>query len=876
MTQLEDLRSGLSRGVSFVALVAAGLLVPAGLDRAAAASCPSGADVTLASDCTGWSSWTGGSFTVNPGVTLTDSYPIHVGEGGVVTVGTLTNAGTIAGATGTFPGAVTVYGGSSVSAIVNTLGGSIIGGNAAISNQAGTITTITNNGAMSAAQYGILNEKGTIGSIVNSATGSIIGTSDRAQGIVNNGAMTSIVNDGLIQSTDTTVNTFPGPPESNPVGIVNLGSVTSIANTGTIVSGGTANGMGIVNSGTDSTGNYASIGLLTNTGTIIVDSTSNIRGVEQGYAVGIENTYGTIGTLDNGGTITATGYATVGYTGANAYGIENYRTITTLNNSGTITATIDDGNTDGAAFGLYNRRRGTIGAIDNSGTITSDDYGVFNYGAIGTLTNSGTIAGGQYGVISHYQSGYTGTAATIGAIVNTGTISGGLYGISIDTATTLSNSGTISGGTAAVSLHADGNTVNIYDGARFTGGVQFASTLSNTLNFYTGSYTLAVQDYLVGGNTINLLGTARTVVTGGLNGSGTGDILVIDTSAVGTLRRTADDVQRQVSGVIQDIMDLDMPRPDAALSAPTGGASAYAAAGDRTRNPTAIQVRSRDDQALALDDGGNLYWLRGFYGGRHQDADGAVAASSAHQYGTLTGVDHRVDDWRFGAFAGAGRSNTKLSGSTDKIDADMALAGIYARRSFGLLSIDAALTGGHIWADSTRGVNAGAEIAEGSFGGWFIAPEAAIAAKYALGRDWSLTPSLKARYIATFYDSYTETGSSQNIGYDSHTTQSLEERFDTRLTYQAATANGLAARYWLGAGASATQHISGDGYGAVVSGSDFTIAAVGDDTVYGGSLSLGFDIMVSRQASLFGSVEGTLYSDSSRTGIARGGVKIAF
>ncbi|MDR3495995.1 MAG: autotransporter outer membrane beta-barrel domain-containing protein [Ancalomicrobiaceae bacterium] len=809
---------------------------------------------------------------------MSDDNPVKIGNSGTVAVGTLTNYGTIFAPNGIYPGAIGVYSGSSVTAIFNAVGASVISNRTAIDNEGGTIGTITNSGLLSGSRYVILNEQGTIESIWNTFSGQMIGTSDRAEGISNNGTVTgSITNDGLIQNTSTTLNDYPGTPEANPVGILNYGSVGSIINNGTIISTGTANGMGIENTATvDVPANYASIGMLINAGTITVDSSSNTRDPSQGYAVGIENTYGTIGILTNSGTITSTGYTTPGHLGANAYGIDNYRSITTLNNIGTITAAIGSGNTDGYGYGIFNRRRATIATINNSGTITSHDYGIYNWGTIGTLTNSGTITGGQFGINSLYQSGYS-TAATIGSITNTGTISGGLYGISLATATTLTNTGTISGGTAAVDFAAGGNTLNIYNSARFIGGVNFEAKGSNTLNFYTGSYTLPVQNYLLtgAGNAINLLGSGKTLITNDLNGSGTGNIVVVDTAAVGTLDHVTADVQRQVSGVITDIMNLNVDRPTSLLP-PSTTPTAYGEE-DRKTNAASIVIKNSPDQALALDNAGNLFWLRGFYGGRWQDANGATVATSARQYGTLTGVDHLYEDWRLGAYGGVGHTTTWLTDGTGNLDANMALAGLYARHSFSnFLTFDTALTAGHLWADTTRSINSGTESAIGSFNGWFVAPEAALSLKYVLDPHWTLTPSLRTSYVATFYDGYSEHGSSQNVSYDGHTTQSLEERFETQIAYQTMTAANQPSRYWLGLGASSTQRIGTAGYGATVSGADFTVAALGNSVVYGGSMTVGFDVMLNRQTSLFGSVEGQLFSDRSRSAIGRFGIKVAF
>lgn len=506
----------------------------------------------------------------------------------------------------------------------------------------------------------------------------------------------------------------------------------------------------------------------------------------------------------------------------------------------------------------------------NTGTVTAVNYGAYLDGTSNSLTNTGKItASSGTGVVTG-----SGGRATI---TNSGAISGTAYGLDLGAATTVNNSGTISGGAAAIRFDVGGNTLNVVNSSIFTGGVAFQSTASNTINFYTGSYTLPVKDYLLASNSIYLLGTAKTLVTSGLDGSGTGNIQVVDTSVVGALDRATVDVLGQVSGVIGDILDLDIERPDATLAPRVhGGALAYAEDEPAAKTPIAIVLNERADQALAIDDARNLYWMRGFYGTRHQDGDATLAGSLAHQYGTVAGVDHLYDDWRIGAYGGAGRAATTLSGDAGSLDANMALAGVYARRSFGQLSFDTALTGGWIWATTDRGINLGSSDAHGSFGGRFVSPEAALSVKYALDRNWSLTPILKARYIATFFDAYTETGSSQNVSYDSQATQNLEERLDLRLSSRLTKPNELPSTFWVQGGVLSTQRLAGAAYGASVSGAEFTVQPVSDAVVYGGTLSVGVDIAMTQQTSVFGNLEGALLSDGSQSFRARGGLKIGF
>lgn len=817
-------------------------------------SVTAGGAVTSTNAIIGWNSGSSGTVTVDgSGSSWSNAGTLYVGNAGAGEL-TISDGGSVS-ATGAYVGTSTGASGSSI-----TVTG------------AGSTLALAKGGALNGAL--------------------IVG---EANGV--SGEMT-IADGGTVTAYTSTLGDLAG--STGTMTVTGAGSLwrtiadASVPYSGNINIGLFGSGVLDVEQGGQVTGTRFYIGNdVGSSGTVTVDGAGSSIDVTGNFYVGASGD-GTL-TLSDGGSISAaavrvaydssaSGTLNIGAahgSAAAAAGTVNAPSLTFFDGTGVLTFNHTSSN---YVFAPAISGDGTLWVDAGVTRLTGDSSG---FSGLATVASGATLAlangfGGRVdldGATLDVSGALTSTATAAvsgsGIISNSGRISGADYGIDLTAASTLTSSGTIAGGTAAVRLGADGNTLNIYNGALFTGGIQFASTENNTLNFYTGSYTLPVQNYLLASNSINLLGSARTLITTDLNGSGTGNILVVDSSAVGTLDRAASDVQRQVSGVIQDIMSLDFER----ISVTQPGSSAplgYAPEERKRRNPTEIQVRSAQDQAVALDASGNLYWLRGFYGGRHQDASGDLAASNAHQFGTVTGVDHLYDDWRIGAFGGAGRSTNTLADGAGQLDADMALAGVYMRRTFGWLAFDAAFTGGHIWADSERGINGGAEIAKGSFDGWFVAPEAALSFKYALDRQWSLTPSLKARYVATFYDGYTEDGSSQNVSYDSHTTQSLEERFDARLAYQTVTSAGAAARYWLSAGASATQRVSGEGYGATVSGVDFVVAPMGDSTVYGALASVGFDVMLSQQTSLFGSLEGSLFSDKSRTGMARGGVKVAF
>jgi outer membrane autotransporter protein len=257
------------------------------------------------------------------------------------TVTSLSNTGTISGAS------IGIYNPGTIASLNNS--GIISGGYMGLRN-GDTLTSLTNSSTLHGTVYGIYNDA-TITSLDNLADGVISGASN---GIAGGGSIGTLNNSGLISGnvavqSDNLIGTLSnsGTISGGDRGLYNGGSITSLSNSG-VISG---NNTGIHNNGTITslsntsdgtiTGRYgiynsseATITTLSNSGTISGNVAQNGRGSPP---IGIDN-YGTIGTLENSGLITSTGYAIHN----SSSGILN-----TITNSGTIAGTIlNDSNRD--------------------------------------------------------------------------------------------------------------------------------------------------------------------------------------------------------------------------------------------------------------------------------------------------------------------------------------------------------------------------------------------------------------------------------------------------------------------------------------------------------------------------------------------------
>jgi outer membrane autotransporter protein len=661
-----------------------------------------------------------------------------------------------------------------------------------------------------------------------------------------------------------------------PDGIFDTASVT-VTNFGTIlgsiygVLGGTGNAT-VTNSGTVSGGVY---GVAGNLNAIVTNS-----GTVSGGIYGVLANNGSA-TVVNSGNIFGGTYGVAGNLNA------------TVTNSGTIS---------GGTSAIY--ANSGIATVTNSGTIAGLSNGVTAFNGA-NITNSGSISGGNFGIYV-----FPGTAGVM--IANSGIISGGtLAGIDSFAGATLVNSGTISGTTGIVAGGAGGGWTFTNSGAVVgTGGIaiDFSSSGADTLAFLPGSRI--VGDILLGfGDTVNIH-TGRDVgwllnfnacgcgyglidpgtvvnVTGGAPYVISGNqIATLDPTAFGLADRTLTDFTGAISSLLAS-------RFGEFASSGAGGAGplAFAPASGVADGTNAAFGKIA---ALAYADGGNMadaaatdrasgitVWSKAFAGARHQDADGPSLAATNTVYGGVLGLDKYVAaDLRLGAFLGAGTGRLDVDANSQTVKTDYAFGGVYGRVDRSSHFLDFAVSTGHAANDSSRAVAdnfapAGLETAAASYGAWFVSPELAYGLRMPLDNKVTLTPTARLRYVAGFFDGYSETGSAQNLSVLARTVQDLEERFELALSQVDRLRGDAWVKTRVTLGVLGLERLGSTTIDTILIGQNLSFAAPGQDTaagVYGG---VGFDYAVTGRITAFTAVDGTVMTDKSVAGTVKGGLRAA-
>lgn len=605
------------------------------------------------------------------------------------------------------------------------------------------------------------------------------------------------------------------------------------------------------------------------TGTLTLNNTS--AGTVTGSAVGVfannadVTNFGTIqstaaGSIGLGAGITAnvTNYGLVQAAGAGSIGVGSFDANVT--NFGTIQATGPGG------FGIHVL---TIATVTNFGTIQANGQnGIGIYTPTVNLINFGTVQANGPGGESIRA--ITANLTNPGSIL--ATAPGGI-GILTDLATNVTNSGTIAGGLYALDL-GGGSTLTLLPGSRIVGGIFFGST-GNSLNFLGGNHNLTFNS--LAGTTVT--GTTPFAVLGN-------QAAAIDPTPFAMEGRALNDFTREVSAAIPQLAGpapaagapLAFAAPDASARiedafASIPGLNAYSGEAMVFKNPTAVYAD------------GTAIWARGFGGERTQPADGVLLHATNSFYGGMLGGDMRLrPDLRLGAFIGLGQTRTAIDFNYGTSKGDLGFGGVYAQYDAGATFLRAAVQAGGSQNSVTRNINnnlaaGGLETANATFNGWYVSPEAAIGHRLALGTfagaSYTLTPSLKVRYLYGSYDGYIETGSTTNLTVGSRAVSTAEERSELKLTRTDTFTPTSVLSTSLYGGVLGTQRARDATINATLLGQAIPFATPGRGNVWGGFGGAGLEWRKAN-VTLYSAAEYLALSDRSSVVSGRAGLRVGF
>jgi outer membrane autotransporter protein len=536
-----------------------------------------------------------------------------------------------------------------------------------------------------------------------------------------------------------------------------------------------------------------------------------------------------------------------------------------VNNFGTIQSTEDGGAAIQAA---------TTATIGNSGTIKATGATSFGVNAAtANVTNSGTISG------------------------NTGIVASGVGGVG----STITNSGTIAGtGGTAIKLSPAADTLTLLGSSRIIGAIDMGggNDVVNIVNNVSLTNRVSSFFKLLSASTLNLINftgslntTSHIVNTNGLPAVQSADgIATLDPTMLGQADRTLIDFTGGVASLVQGRLG----GPAAGVSGMQVVNFAPNSANDRTNEAFAAisfamaygteagrMSGKAPSAAYAPRAAPYTAWASGFGGARTQKADDLMLRTTSSAWGGVIGIDRQVrSDLLLGVFAGGGTGRMSADLNSQSVDTDYIAGGLYGRFDWASYFLDFTLQSGAIHNSSSRLVlnnlaPSSSENATASYNGWYVSPELAFGLRYGLGSRCTITPVARVRYLAGVLDGYSEAGSVQNLSVGRRTLQDLEERAEVELS-KVTGVSANAFKVNVHGGVIALQRLGSPTIDTMLIGQDLSFTTPGAASAAGVVAGTGFDFRAAVHMSLFGTIEGTLMSDSSRTIAARGGLRILF
>jgi hypothetical protein len=541
------------------------------------------------------------------------------------------------------------------------------------------------------------------------------------------------------------------------------------------------------------------------------------------------------------------------------------------------------------------------GAGGNSTTINSgtNNAGIFTQangaGGVATTTNSGSNSNG--GIFTQANGGGNGITNNSGTnngfilneafaggnsiVNNSGTNNGSVELFAVGGGTsTLTNSGRIINFAGlAIQFVGGPDTLTLLPGSFIVGGIQLVGA-ADTVNVRTGNQNLTFVS--LAGATVT--GTVPFAVSGNR-------IASIDPTPFGLADKNLMDFTRAVSSILGSIGD------STPVSSGPAAANAFAAetgsnrVGDAFASIPALAYAGSDTMAfknptMVYADGRSV-WARGFAGERFQrEDDTSLRARNLFEGGAI-GIDLLVrPDLRFGIFAGGGHSQLSIDFNASSTRTDTVFGGIYGRyafSSFGAASfLDFALHGGGSSNGVTRGninnnlLAGGLETATASYNSSYVSPELTYGVKLPLWTDYTLTPSIRLRYVAGTFDGYTETGSTANLTVASRTIHDFEQRGELKLTRTTALSPRDALLTSVNVGVLGIERAGNTTVNTILLGQGLPFVTPGKSAVAGVFGGLGMEWRTRAGVSFFGAAEYTAMSDQANLIVGRGGIKVAF